>query len=187
MARRLNPAKNRVLKVLRLTTGRPHCKARPADGLDAVAFRFLIAANLLIATIAPDVPAHAGDTRKSINTMAQLLAALRQCWIPPPTTRSHDGMEITIRFSLTRDGRVFGRAAIRYESPDASDDERLAYRISVAQAIERCTPFPITEGFGNAIAGHPLNIKLTDRRGQRSANFGIIGDDTGSGQKRYTL
>jgi hypothetical protein len=102
---------------------------------------------------------------------------LRKCWTLPPIANAHDGMEITVRFSLTRDGRVFGKAAIKYETAEASDDERLAYRISVAQAIARCTPFPITESFGNAIAGHPLNIKLTDRRKQKSADFGISGDD----------
>src|SRR5262249_28384348 len=77
---------------------------------------------------------------------------------------AHNGMEITVRFSITRDGRCFGKAAIRYASPDGSNEERLAYRISVAQAIERRVPFPVTEAFGNAIAGHTLNIKLTDRR-----------------------
>jgi hypothetical protein len=85
-------------------------------------------------------------------------------------------MEITVRFSITRYGNVFGKASIRYESRDASDDERLAYRIAVAQAIERCTPFPITEGFSSAIAGHPLNIKFTSRRKQRQAGLAMAED-----------
>jgi hypothetical protein len=114
------------------------------------------------------VPARARDADRSISSVRELLAALRKCWTPPPMASAHNGMEITVRFSITRDGSVFGKAAIRYESPDASNEERMAYRISVAQAIERCLPFPITEAFGNAIAGHPLNIKLTDRRKQRS-------------------
>jgi hypothetical protein len=115
-------------------------------------------------------PAYAENASGSINSLDELFAALRRCWVPPPVARSHDGMEITVRFSITRYGKVFGKAAIRYESRDASDDERLAYRVAVAQAIERCTPFPITEGFGNAIAGHPLNIKFTDRRKQRQSS-----------------
>jgi hypothetical protein len=114
-------------------------------------------------------PAYAENASGSVNSLDELFAALRRCWVPP-VARSHDGMEITVRFSITRYGKVFGKAAIRYESRDASDDERLAYRVAVAQAIERCTPFPITEGFGNAIAGHPLNIKFTDRRKQRQSS-----------------
>jgi hypothetical protein len=123
----------------------------------------------LVLAAAIGFPAYAENGPGSINNLDELFAALRKCWVPPPVARSHDGMEITVRFSLTRYGKVFGKAAIRYESRDASDDERLAYRVAVAQAIERCTPFPITEGFGNAIAGHPLNIKFTDRRTQRQA------------------
>ena len=123
----------------------------------------------LVLAVAIGFPACAENARGSINSLDELFAALRKCWVPPPVARSRDGMEITVRFSVTRYGKVFGKAAIRYESRDASDEERLAYRVAVAQAIERCTPFPITEEFGNAIAGHPLNIKFTDRRKQRQA------------------
>jgi hypothetical protein len=124
---------------------------------------------LFLAGIA-GTPAHPENTQGSINTTKELFAALRKCWVPFPIARSHDGMEITVRFSITREGKVFGKAAIRYESGGASEEQRLAYRLSVAEAIERCTPFPITEGFGNAIAGHPLNIKFTDRRRQKAAD-----------------
>jgi hypothetical protein len=78
-------------------------------------------------------------------------------------------MQITVRFSITRDGRLQGKAAIRYESPDASDDERIAYRMAVAESLARCAPFPITEGLGNAIAGQPINIRFIDTRKQREA------------------
>jgi hypothetical protein len=125
---------------------------------------------IICLVVAQGAPAAARDANKSINTVTELLAALRKCWTPPPIASAHNGMEITVRFSIARDGSVFGKAAIRYESPDASNEKRMAYRISVAQAIERCVPFPITEALGNAIAGHPLNIKLTDRRKQRSAS-----------------
>lgn len=130
--------------------------------------RFLTVSFLVLA-VGAGAPVHAENANGSINSLDELFAALRKCWVPPPIARSLEGMEITVRFSITRYGNVFGKAAIRYESRDASDDERLAYRVAVAQAIERCTPFPVTEGFGNAIAGHPLNIRFTDRRKQRQA------------------
>ena len=132
--------------------------------------RFLTFSFLNLA-VAAGTPVHAENASGSINSLDELFAALRKCWVPPPIARSREGMEITVRFSITRYGNVFGKASIRYESRDASDDERLAYRIAVAQAIERCTPFPITEGFGNAVAGHPLNIKFTSRRKQRQAGI----------------
>jgi hypothetical protein len=80
-------------------------------------------------------------------------------------------MQITVRFSITRDGRLQGKAAIRYESPDASQDERKAYRIAVADSLAQCAPFPVTKGLGNAIAGHPITIRFIDARKQREAQF----------------
>jgi hypothetical protein len=35
--------------------------------------------------------------------------------------------------------------------------------------LQRCTPIPITDALGNAIAGHPLSIRLIDVRQQRRA------------------
>jgi hypothetical protein len=113
--------------------------------------------------------ARAAENSERINTIAELMATVRKCWSPPPLAQAHAGMQITVQFSITRDGRLQGKAAIRYESPDASEDERLAYRRSVAESLARCAPFPITEGLGNAIAGKPINIRFIDTRKQREA------------------
>jgi hypothetical protein len=69
----------------------------------------------------------------------------------PPLDRAHDGMELTVRSSLTRFGRIFGKEAVTFESHDACNDDRLICRKSVADALERCTPLPITDGCGDAI------------------------------------
>jgi hypothetical protein len=61
--------------------------------------------------------------REPINTLNELFAALRACWEPPPLDRAHDGMELTVRFSLSRFGRIFGKVAVTFESHDAADDE----------------------------------------------------------------
>jgi hypothetical protein len=42
--------------------------------------------------------------------------------------------------------RLQSKAAVRYESRDASEDERLAYRRSVAESLAHSAPVPITEG-----------------------------------------
>src|SRR5262249_17873519 len=49
------------------------------------------------------------------------------------------------------------------------EDERLAYRIAVAKMLKRCTPVPVTEGLGNALAGRPLTIRFVDNRKLRQA------------------
>jgi hypothetical protein len=110
------------------------------------------------------------EDRERINTIAELMLSVHKCWHPPPLAQAHAGMQITVQFAITRDGRLQGKAAIKYESPDASEEERLTYRRSVAESLAQCAPFPITEGLGNAIAGRPLNIRFVDPRKQRQAN-----------------
>jgi hypothetical protein len=132
--------------------------------------RLLVKTILLLGLMLAAGCAHAED-RARLNTIAELLEAVHKCWVPPPLAQAHAGMQITVQFSITRDGRLQGKAAIRYESPDASDEERLAYRRSVAESLAHCAPFPITDGLGDAVAGHPLNIRFIDARKQRQAGL----------------
>jgi hypothetical protein len=130
--------------------------------------RFIIAG--LIAAITTEAAAQPAPPRPPINTLTELFAALEACWVPPPLARARDGMEITVRFSLTRYGKILGQPTITFESRDGSDDDRLAYRKSIADALIRCTPLPITDALGNAIAGRPIAMRFADRRKQRQAD-----------------
>jgi len=96
-------------------------------------------------------------------------AALRACWVPPPIDQSRAGMQITVQMSFRRNGELFGRPRITFESAAASDDERLAYRIAVAKMIKRCAPLPFSDALGNALAGRPFTIRLIDDRKLRQA------------------
>ncbi len=107
--------------------------------------------------------AHAADEPK-IDNLQQLFARLKSCWKPPAQERGKAGIEITVLVTFTRAGEILGEPKITYESKYATDDERLMYRIAVAQALQRCTPLPFTEGLGNALAGRPFRIRFDDRR-----------------------
>ena len=72
-------------------------------------------------------------------------------------------------FIIRRNGELLGQPRITFESPDASDDERLAYRIAVAKMLKRCAPLPFTDALGNALAGRPFTIRFTDQRRFRQA------------------
>jgi hypothetical protein len=98
-----------------------------------------------------------------------VIAALRACWTPPPIDQSRPGMQITVQMSFRRNGELFGHPRITFESVDASDDERLAYRIAVAKMLKRCSPLPFTDALGNAIAGRPLTMRLIDNRKLKQA------------------
>jgi hypothetical protein len=104
-----------------------------------------------------------------LNTLKDIGAALQACWVPPPMDQSRPGMQITVLMSFRRNGELFGQPRITFESAGASDDERLAYRIAVAQMLQRCAPLPFTEALGNAMAGRPFRMRLIDERKLKQA------------------
>ena len=104
-----------------------------------------------------------------INTLNELGAALQACWLPPSGDVSRPGMQITVQMSFRRNGTLFGQPRITFESAGASDDERLAYRIAVADMLKRCAPLPFTDAFGNAVAGRPFTMRFMDSRKLKQA------------------
>ena len=69
--------------------------------------------------------------------------------------------------TFDRTGNIFGRPKITYESDQASDNDRLLYRIAVMEALQRCTPMPFTEGMGGAIAGRIIAIPFHNQKPPR--------------------
>ena len=108
--------------------------------------------------------AGAQTAQPPVNTLREVMAALKACWVPPPLDEWRAGMQITVQMSLRRNGELLGQPRITFESADASDDERLAYRIAVAKMLKRCAPLPFTDALGNALAGRPFTIRFTDER-----------------------
>jgi hypothetical protein len=113
--------------------------------------------------------AAAQKPRTPLNTLADLGAALRACWVPPPLDQSRPGMQITVQMSFRRNGELFGKPRITFESAGATDDERLAYRVAVAQMLERCASLPFTDALGNAVAGRPFTMRFIDDRKLKQA------------------
>jgi hypothetical protein len=105
----------------------------------------------------------------TLNTLKDLGAALRACWTPPPLAQSRAGMQITVQLSFKRNGELLGNPRITFETAGATDDERLAYRIAVAETLKRCTPLPFTAALGNAVAGRPFTMRFMDERKLKQA------------------
>jgi hypothetical protein len=101
------------------------------------------------------VPASA----QQIDSLKEIFATLRSCWKPPPRSQASP-VEITVMVSFNREGAILGHPRITFETEGASDNDRLAYRISVMEALQRCTPLPFSEALGGAVAGRPLTIRL---------------------------
>jgi hypothetical protein len=119
--------------------------------------------------IAAATSAAAQKPQAPLNTLKDMGSALQACWVPPPMDQSRPGMQITVQMSFKRNGGLLGQPRITFESAGASDDERLAYRIAVAQMLQRCAPLPFTEALGNAVAGRPFTMRFIDDRKLKQA------------------
>ena len=127
--------------------------------------RFQIAGEAL-AIAALSASAVAQKAQAPINTLTDLEAALQACWVPPPMEQSRPGMQITVLMSFKRNGELFGEPRIIFQSREASEAERSAYRIAVTQTLKRCASLPFTEALGNTVAGQPFTVTFVDDREQ---------------------
>jgi hypothetical protein len=99
-------------------------------------------------------PAQAGPP---VDTLHEVFARLGGCWKPPSAAEATP-MDITVMVSFNRSGAIMGHPRITYESPKATDRDRLAYRTAVMEALQRCSPMPFTEAMAGAVAGRPLTV-----------------------------
>jgi hypothetical protein len=131
--------------------------------------RLIAAAGLALALLPMAVPADAGNRSSAaqpqqLNTLREVFAALQACWVPPPVDHAHEGMQITVMFSFTRAGALFGEPRFTYMTPGVREDVRVAYQKAVAATLDRCLPLPFTPGLGGAVAGRQFTIRFVDNR-----------------------
>ena len=122
-----------------------------------------LAAALLLPAMAANAQAQQPDPIQRVDTIKDIFARLRSCWRSPPLS-SANPIDITVVVSFTREGSILGHPRITYESEQASDNDRLQYRIAVMETLQRCTPLPFTEGLGGAVAGRPFAIQFRTRK-----------------------
>ena len=109
--------------------------------------------------------ASAGQAQPAqVDNIQDVLAKLRTCWNPPPRSRANPGIDITVIVSFNRAGDILGHPKITYESEQATDNDRLMYRIAVMEALQRCTPMPFTEAMAGAVAGRPFAVRFHNRK-----------------------
>jgi hypothetical protein len=98
-----------------------------------------------------------------LDTIKDVFAKLYSCWRPPPASRANP-MDITVIVSFNREGAILGQPRVTYESANAGDNDRIAYRIAVMETLQRCAPLPFTEGLGGAVAGRPFAVTFRSRK-----------------------
>jgi hypothetical protein len=105
-----------------------------------------------------------GGDEHPLDSIRDVFAALRSCWVPPPKEEAHHGMEYTIRFALKRDGTIIAPPRMTFSSHEASAETRQVYREAIDTALRRCTPLHFTDGMAGAVAGRPIAIRFVDDR-----------------------
>jgi hypothetical protein len=114
----------------------------------------LLGAALLSAT-----PAQA---ERTVQTLRDLGPALTACWRAPPGT---EGSEVTVRFSLRRDGTLLGQPRITYSKLTGDAERQRTFIAAALGALAECLPVKISDGLGGTIAGRPLTIRFGARGG----------------------
>ena len=98
-----------------------------------------------------------------VDNIKEAYARFGSCWKPPPRSRANP-IDITVIVSFNRAGEILGHPRITYESEQATDNDRLLYRIAVMEALQRCTPMPFTEAMAGAAAGRPFAVQFRNRK-----------------------
>jgi hypothetical protein len=101
---------------------------------------------------------------KPVDSIGEMYAALRTCWMPPPKDSARHGMEYTVRFALKRDGEIIAPPRVTYSSHDAPAGVRNVYRDAVNAALGRCTPLHLSDRMARAVAGRPIALRFVDNR-----------------------
>jgi hypothetical protein len=99
-----------------------------------------------------------------LNTIGDMFAALRACWVPPAKDESRPGTQMSVRLSFKRNGERVGPPRVTYVSPGTPADVRKTYLDAVTAALDRCSPLPFSRGLGGALAGRPIAIRFVDDR-----------------------
>jgi len=121
------------------------------------------------ALLALGVAAHpAGAYAAPADNLATLWRTLGACatldGVPPGAV----GSEVTVLFSLKRDGSLLGQPRITHSRLVGTGDEQRGFIAAALGAVSRCLPMAITDGLGGAIAGRPLSLRLTSKKPERA-------------------
>lgn len=99
-----------------------------------------------------------------LDTIGDLFAALRSCWSPPSADMSHEGMQMSVRFSFRRTGEMIATPRVTFATAGVAADTRATYLNAITSSLEACLPLKFTDGLGGALAGRPIAIRYVDNR-----------------------
>jgi len=107
-----------------------------------------------------------------LDNIGDLFAALRSCWIPPPTDVAREGMQMSVRFSFKTSGEMIARPQLTFATQGAPADTRAAYLKAINSSLDGCLPLKFSSNLGGALAGRPIAIRYVDNRDLKATSSG---------------
>lgn len=113
----------------------------------------------LSGSVSPTSRSLAGE----VDRIDEIAPAIRRCWVPPAMDGPNAGAMATVRFSLRRDGSIFGQPRVTWGAGRADPALQQRFTASVLDAVRDCAPLRLSSRFGAAIAGRPFTIRFHGR------------------------
>ncbi|AWN51588.1 hypothetical protein [Methylobacterium sp. 17Sr1-1] len=111
-----------------------------------------VSAAVLVAT---EVQAEPASSLRDLGSQYEACTRLKSA---PPGT---EGSWVRVRFSVRRDGSLFGHPRIDDSRLVGDADAQRTFREAAVAEFARCFPLQITEAFGGAVAGKILRARVS--------------------------
>jgi hypothetical protein len=112
-------------------------------------------------------PSEPLDRDHPVDRLYDLGPLLSKCLELPPDDEVRAGMRVTLKLAFKRNGELLAEPRFTYTTREAPAEVKTAYHDAAMNMLKRCTPLPITEGLGGAIAGRPFVIPIVETRAER--------------------
>jgi len=96
---------------------------------------------------------------------------LSKCLELPPEDEALAGMQVTLKLAFKRNGELLAEPRFTYITHEAPEEVKAAYHDAAINMLKRCTPLPISEALGSAIAGRPFVIPIVETRKEKKAEM----------------
>src|SRR5215475_1228244 len=104
------------------------------------------------------------DREHPADRIDELGPLLSKCLELPVGDDAQAGMQLSLKLAFKRDGELLADPRFTYTTHDAPEKVKAAYQAAVLDMIKHCTPLPITDQFGGAIAGRPFVVTVMETR-----------------------
>ncbi|MBX9932922.1 MAG: hypothetical protein K2Y56_15505 [Methylobacterium sp.] len=111
----------------------------------------------------------AGARAEPASTLDGMWQLLGSCARSVGGPAASAGSEVTVLFSIKRDGSLQGQPRITHSKLMGDEAAQKEFLSAALGGIARCFPLSITDGLGGAVAGRPLRLRVMNRPRQRGA------------------